>query len=149
VFQLSDNITVTITFIAGQSWRANWVKNMSMEDQNRLLKHEQGHYNLGALIGRDFFLELMQLKLLTFSGLAEFQREQMRLKSALIDKIRPIQVKYDSDTIHGTVQAQQNKWDNLINTAFTVPRNPPATAADGVPLKRPLLDVLREANVNL
>ena len=37
----------------------------------------------------------------------------------------------------------------MINTAFTMPRSPPATAANGMPLKVRLLDVLRGQGVML
>lgn len=44
---------------------------------------------------------------------------------------------------------QQRRWDGFIQSAFTVPRNPPVSAPDGTPYKTPLLDCLRGGGVTL
>jgi uncharacterized protein DUF922 len=149
VFQLTDNITVSITFNAHLSWRANWVQTMSQADQDRLLRHEQGHYNIAALIGRDFFLELMRLKSRTYANRTAFQSDIHALQSNFLSKMQPAHDRYDTATKHGAVQVQQDSWNNFFNVAFTQQRTPPTTAADGTPLKRPLLDVLRDAGIRL
>lgn len=147
-YQLVDNLTVTISFDADNSWKASWVGTQPQAEQDRILKHEQGHFDLVALLGRDYFLGLMQLKAKVYSKQADFQLDMNALNAQFLQKIQPIQSKYDAETNHGMIQAKQDLWNGFINSAFTEPRVPPAAAADGIPLKRPILEVLSTANVS-
>ena len=69
------------------------------------------------------------------------------LKSGILGKLDALQDKYDKDTGNGSNAPVQSRWNAMINTAFTAPRSPPAAAANGVPLKARLLDVLRAGGV--
>jgi hypothetical protein len=140
---------VTISFDADNSWKASWVGSQPAVEQNRILKHEQGHFDLVALLGRDYFLGLMQLKAKIYSRQADFQNDFNALNAQFLQKIQPIQTKYDAETNHGMIQAKQDLWNGFITSAFTEPRVPPASAADGIPLKRPILEVLSAGNVGL
>jgi hypothetical protein len=148
-YQLADTISVTIKFDAAQSWKASWIATLPQTDQDRILKHEQGHYDLVALLGRDFFIELMQLKTKTYSNLSGFRTDFGGLDTRYLKRIQPIQTKYDSETNHGRIQIRQDNWNAFINSAFTAPRVPPVVGPDGVPLKQPILDVLANAGIVL
>jgi len=145
--RIDDSITVKIVFDPEASWRAVWVKDRPQTDQDRLLQHEQGHYNVAALMARDFFLDVVALKAKVYGKPADALAEIGALKSGTLLKIKPLQATYDNDTKHGTNEAVQNRWNAMISAAFTTPRTPPATAADGAPLKARLLDVLRTGGV--
>ena len=149
LLQIADFIIVDITFDARTSWQASWVQTMPQADKARLLRHEQGHYTIAALIARDFFLALMQLKGRSYANQAALRTDINALNASHLAKIQPAQDRYDADTVHGSVQTQQDRWNNFFSTAFTRQRTPPATAADGVPLKLPLLEVLSAAGIRL
>lgn len=141
-YQLANMITVSITLDAANCWKANWLATLTQAEQDRLLKHEQGHYDLVALLGRDYFLELMQLKANTYTKMSDFEADRKALDAQFLKQIQPIQDKYDSDTTHGRVQARQDAWNGFIQSAFTMVRIPAVTDAGGIPLKQPILDVL-------
>ena len=63
--------------------------------------------------------------------------------------IAAVHAPYDTDTDHGNIAPQQQRWDGFISSAFTMPRTPPMNAPDGTPYKVPLLDVLRRGGVSL
>src|SRR5882672_5039657 len=52
-FKLKDDIVVNIT-LKPDSWVATWVldKGTPSDERARLLKHEQGHYDIVALLAR-------------------------------------------------------------------------------------------------
>ena len=66
-FALADSLAVRVTFVRGQSHVMSWVFNRSSQFQADMLNHEQGHYNITALISRDFFVDTMLLKPQTFA----------------------------------------------------------------------------------
>ena len=146
-YQLADMITVTIRLDAANCWKANWLTTLPQSDQDRLLKHEQGHYDLVALLGRDYFLELMQLKTNTYTKVSDFQADLKVLDDQFLKQIQPVQDKYDGDTTHGRVQARQDAWNGYIKSAFTSLRIPAARDAGGIPLKQPILDILSNAGL--
>jgi hypothetical protein len=148
-FRIDDNLTVKVVFDPNASWRAIWVKTLPQAEQDRLLRHEQGHYHIAALMGRDFFLDVMPLKAKVYAKVEDAVAEVGTVKNNVLPKIAKVQKFYDDDTEHGSNQAAQDRWNLMINTAFTSPRSPPATAADGVPLKVRLLDVVRGAGITL
>lgn len=146
-FTFDDNMTVRVVFDPTASWRAVWVKTMPQAEQDRLLQHEQGHYSIAALMARDFFLDLMQLKGKVYGKREDALADVGKLKSGILARINPLQKKYDGDTKHGSDQAAQNRWNWALSAAFTSPRTPPAVAADGVRLKVRLLDAVRAAGI--
>jgi hypothetical protein len=70
LYRIRDSIDVKIEYRRNESWVANWVFKESKSFQDDLLNHEQGHYNIAALFGRDFFLALMRLKPKTYANAA-------------------------------------------------------------------------------
>jgi len=77
-----------------------------------LLSHEQGHYNLGILVGWAMAREFMQLQAPNPAALGTAIRNCFnRHKDTLMP---PIQRKYDQDTNHSRNRQQQQRWDLLI-----------------------------------
>jgi hypothetical protein len=140
--RIRDSIHVDIRYQRHQSWVANWVFNRPQSYQDGLLAHEQGHYNLLALLGRDFFLSLMRLKAITYPSRGGVQADMDAAFMATAGKGQALQDRYDADTQTGTNATQQARWLGFITTAFTMPVSPPQTAADGTPVKMPILAVL-------
>jgi hypothetical protein len=148
-YRLKDDVRITIQLQRPPSWVASWVFQRSTQEQNRLLHHEQGHYDLVALLVRDLFIDIMQLKQNTHSTAQAVLNEVNQVRGRYGPKLQPVQDRYDTDTRHGLIQSQQNRWDGFIRTAFTQQRNPPVHAPDGTSYKVPLLTVLRQAGITV
>ena len=147
--RLKDTVEVRIELKAKESWVFDWVFTQSQAYQTDLLNHENGHYKIVALIGRDFFLALMKLKANTYANAGALQADLNQVKKATAEKAQPAQDKYDDDTKNGTDSAQQKLWDGYISKAFNTPVSPAEQAADGTPIKIPLLTVLSQAGINI
>src|SRR6202162_2560268 len=142
--RLKDTIEVRIEFKPKESWVFKWVFTQPQSYQDDLLNHENGHYKIAALIGRDFFLALMKLKANTYANAAALRGDIDRAKKAIAEKAQPAQDKYDDDTKNGTYSGQQTLWDGYISKAFVTPVNPAEQAADGTPIKISFLTVLSQ-----
>jgi hypothetical protein len=147
--RIRDTIQVTIRYRRDSSWVANWVFNRPQSYQDALLAHEQGHYNLVALLGRDFFLALMRLKANNYPTAAAAQADLTAASNSIAAKAQPLQDRYDDDTQNGTDATKQARWLSFINTSFTTPVNPPQTAADGASIKIPILTVLSQNGITI
>ena len=94
--QIHDSIHVDIRYRRDQSWVANWVFNRPQSYQDGLLAHEQGHYNLVALLGRDFFLSLMRLKATAYPNAGAAQADLTAASAATAGKAQALQDRYDT-----------------------------------------------------
>lgn len=148
-WSLADSVLVSITFNSAKSWVLPSVKKETADEQARLLKHEQGHYDLVALLARDMFLEFMQLKNARLSSSSAVANEVRAVHSRYANIAQPLQDLYDSksQTDHGRNQANQDKWNGYIKTAFTTERTPRIVAPDNKAYKLEILSVLRSAGV--
>jgi len=127
---------------------------LTAKGQELLLDHEQGHYDITALMARDCFIDLMQLKAKTFSSQAEGRQAAKDIEAEYQGKLKLVQKTYDNDTNHGAwvttssmvvpehKETFQTKWEMFITRARTLERSPPISAPDGATYKRRLLDVL-------
>jgi predicted secreted Zn-dependent protease len=144
-FSLADDVKVNVRLNPTKSWVADWVFNEAKQFQDDLLKHEQGHYDIAALLARDMFIEIMQLKGQVFGS----KKALDAAVKAVVDEHRSQRVhdKYDekSESNHGLNSTQQKVWDTYFVKAKTTPRTPRVTAPDGALYKIPLLDVLKSA----
>lgn len=147
-FRVKDDIIITVTFGA-DSWVEDWVMARDQAFQDNMLNHEQGHYNIVALLARDTFIELMQLKTQTFNTNMDGQRAIARVWTEGTSKAQAIQDLYDevNQSHHGANAAGQTRWDGFINSAFTTPRMPAMSAPDGTPYKVTLRSVLTNAGL--
>lgn len=59
-FRLVDNFTASAKFERKNSFVMSWVFSRSQQFQDDMLNHEQGHYNITALVARDFFVDVMR-----------------------------------------------------------------------------------------
>jgi len=146
--KLKDTIVVSVS-LGPASWVENWVFDLPQAKQDDLLNHEQGHFSTGALLARDFYYELLKLRQKEYSSPAESTLDFNSLKTARDAAFTGIIKKYDDDTKHGTVAAQQARWDGFFSAAATQPRSPAETAQDGTMLKVRLVDLLKMFGVTI
>lgn len=144
-FELEDSVKIGIYLDTHKSWVADWVFTQSQQFQDDLLNHEQGHYDLAALMYRDMFLELMQMKGQTFATTTELQKEINRIQASYATQ--KVHDKYDlpSEANHGRNATQQKVWDSYFQKAKTTPRTPEVKTPDGVLYRVTLLEVLAAA----
>lgn len=148
-YRLKDDVRIEIHLQRPPSWVASWVFQRPVQEQNQILHHEQGHYDLVALLVRDMFIEIMQLNLQEFVTPQAVLQAVDQVRRQFDPKIQPVQDRYDHDTDHGLDSQQQARWDGFIQQAFTQLRNPPEWAPDGAPYKMPLLDLLQQAGIQI
>jgi hypothetical protein len=166
-FFFPDSFTVTAQFQGPKSWVKSWVFGLNQAEQDDLLKHEQGHYSITALVARDFFEDLMVVQATFFPSAAAALSEFNRVKASSFDKVQTIQNLYDQETNHGQNADPQAQWLRLIDWARTMPRrsyqpcqvaswytdpdpwDQPPLGYDHTPLKRRLIEVLKEAGKNI
>ena len=150
-FHFDDNVVITISMDSWKSWKrqAN-LTSKGTAYANDLLKHEQGHYNIVALLARDLFIEIMQLKPNTYPNASAAIADLRPIIAKFNGKAEKVSIIYDSvnETNHGVNSAQQSKWNLMISKAFTAPRSPAMSAPDGTPYKVPFLNVLSQNSIN-
>ena len=149
-FRLVDSFNVSVTFDRSRSQVKSWVFSLSQLFQNDLLNHEQGHYNISALLSRDFFVEVMLIKSIDFATAAAGIAAVNQITARTVDRMGAVQGLYDRE-----VHPEQNQgnsrgsiqvgWDTAIRQAFTQPRASGTTAPDGTPHKMLLVDALTAA----
>ena len=151
-FRLKDDVRISVVLKRPPSFVASWtLQQASAADQTRILHHEQGHYDLVALLVRDMFIDLMQLKQNTYDTAQAVMTDVAKVRALFDPKFQPINDRYDAanETDHGLNQPGQKRWDGFIQTAFTQPRNPPMQAPDGTMYKTPILTVLQQAGITI
>lgn len=150
IFKVNDNIVITITFNASRSWKKmDQINAKKLRTPAQILKHEQGHYDIVALMARDLFLDVMQLKGNSYKNQTELNND-----------VRPILTKYNGteqkiidiydgpmESNHGENGPGQDRWNGYLKAAFTNPRVPAQSAPDGATYKAPLLKVLENAGI--
>jgi Bacterial protein of unknown function (DUF922) len=88
----------------------SWVKPGKQSDA--LLKHEQGHFDLGLLCQQEM---IKQFSAAVFTR-ANFQEQVQKLFNSVLEKYRLMGVKYDSETDHSKNQVSQDSWNNFFAT---------------------------------
>jgi hypothetical protein len=148
-FRLADTVKASIVLNASSTFQKSWVATtMSQAQRDDLLSHEQGHYDIHALLVRDFFLAVMELKSKEYGSPGGLTVDINAAQRATADKSAAVQAKYDTETGTGSKQTEQAKWKGMISSAFDTPASPPQFAANGTPIKVQLLSVLSKNGFN-
>lgn len=150
-WQLGDTITVAVTFDSANSWVSGSVSGLAQADKDALLKHEQGHYDLVALLARDMFIEMMQLKAESFSYSSEIGQKVTAIHTRYGNLAQPVQDLYDAtaQTNNGKNKAKQIIWDGYINTAFTQVRASGGSTPGGTMYKAELIPLLKQNGLQI
>lgn len=112
-----NNLHIDFKFSAGVDPNESWVKLGQLknaESRRKLLNHEQGHANINFLLLKDGEQKI------------RFQKYTVRnYKKAILENARKVsdyysdmQKRYDAETKHGSDDAQQAKWDAIIERAL-------------------------------
>jgi hypothetical protein len=148
-FRLADTVQVNIFLNASGTFQKSWVATtMSQSQRDDLLSHEQGHYDIHALLSRDFFLAVMELKSNEYDTPGGLTVDINAAQRATTDKSSAVQATYDTETGTGSKPTEQAKWKAMIQSAFDTAASPPRSAADGTPIKVTLLSVLSQNGFN-
>jgi hypothetical protein len=148
-FRLVDSITISVTFTRNKSFVMSWVFSRPQQFQDDMLNHEQGHYNITALICRDFFVDVMLLKAQVFTTGQAGITSVRQIQQQSLEKIGNVQQLYDQE-VHPEQNSGlsrgpiQQSWDRFIQAAFTQARSTGTQAPDGTPHKVRLIDVLTQ-----
>jgi len=155
VFVLRDEVTLAAVFDGRRSWKV--IDHLSDKGKDFLLDHEQGHYNISALMARDCFIDMMQLKARTFGSETEGVTAANGVFTRYHDALEKVQDKYDWDANNGewsepsmglpSKGPEQVRWESYIQRALTDERSPPVIAPDGATYKQRLMDIAR-AGIN-
>jgi predicted secreted Zn-dependent protease len=105
VFAKDIDITVSL------DKKDNWVVRAKMLDE--LLRHEQGHYDITALLARDFDVSI---KKISASSVDEIRKKVGNLEQEFKRKFNDIQIsRYDKQTKHGADRSVQEMWEQRIS----------------------------------
>lgn len=102
-------ITVTMT-VESDSWVVKDKKS------DYLLNHEQGHFDITALLWRDMSNEILRIRAQTTSALESEVKRVMARYGPIFKKMND---RYDAETGHSLKQDVQGKWDKKISHAMT------------------------------
>jgi hypothetical protein len=110
-YKLAADLTLTVSPIVRVLKGANQTAD--------LLAHEQGHYNIGILVGRAMARELEKLssphpQTLASEASKVFDKHRLTLMPV-------VQHDYDTATDHSLERTQQARWDGLIAAGMAAP----------------------------
>jgi hypothetical protein len=109
--------TITVTFVKKECWKAKFIAKWPQGDQDALLGHEQTHYLISALSGRDYFNDLKAVCSKTYvtpEAAADALNEvHARYNPQLVQDIHD---EYDRQTNHDPVHnaAKQASWTTTV-----------------------------------
>ena len=114
---IAKNVKVTVGMDTANSWV------MKSDKSDDLLNHEQGHYNITALGGRDFLNGVLALEADTAKELTKAITD---LHDSTQSEINSVNSMYDDDpncgTDHGSKADKQAQWDLRIKNAMNDPK---------------------------
>lgn len=115
-FRLSS-VSITVTLNRTQSWAQTTGRTAT------LLRHEQGHYDITALLMRDLDNALAPLLQQTFATQQALQQAVAAVRDPLVTLHNRLQSTptvdgtYDRQTSHGATTAVQTQWNNAFQSA--------------------------------
>lgn len=106
------NVNTSITVNQASSW--------VVKDHKAavLLSHEQGHYDITALGAREVHQRVSSI---VVANCAEIHTEAQRIQQDVQTNIDAANIRYDSQTAHGTDTGAQTQWVNSIRSAKQSP----------------------------
>jgi len=144
-----DQVDRAISTLKPDSWVATWVldKGTPSDERARLLKHEQGHYDIVALLARDLFNEIMAIKAKTFGAPDDPVDAVKEILDTYDPRFQSLQDLYDGKTGHGLEAGEQTRWNGLIARAFGESRLSAELSGPARPGPTPLVDVLKDERI--
>lgn len=96
--------SATLMFNENKSWVKEGTQTPS------LLKHEQGHFDIGLICQKEF-INAINNAVFFKAGLNE---KVQSIFTGIMKKYHEMQVKYDEETDHSKNRQNQEKWDEII-----------------------------------
>jgi hypothetical protein len=87
-----------------------------------VLRHEQGHFDIGGLIAREWW---GTLRFTSGQGSADLAQKISAVERKKLSKSNRTNLQYDRETRHGEDLVQQNRWDQLLKKLKTGTTNLP------------------------
>ncbi|RYD59384.1 MAG: DUF922 domain-containing protein [Sphingobacteriales bacterium] len=106
---VSCNFRIHVIFDTSRSW----VK-QGKGINEALLKHEQGHYDIAKLCGRDLKFRFAALVLYKY----DYEQKVKRKFDDVFQKYVDIQQLYDDESNHGLNEEGQQKWNTVFRREF-------------------------------
>ena len=103
------DLTLALTVISTDTWV------VGSQRTDRLLNHEQGHFDITGLVARDMARQILRARA---QSLNELQRQVRRLIARYNNLADRLTNQYDRQTDHGRNQASQRKWNDQIQQAI-------------------------------
>lgn len=104
-----STVIVNVKAVKTESWVVKDLKS------DKLLKHEQMHYNIAALGGRDLERKILALRDPAGAELMRKKEDLGKEIQALIDKVNKEYDDASQGTNHGKKDTEQSKWEIHIN----------------------------------
>jgi hypothetical protein len=140
-FAIPDTLVVKVS-ITPDSWRLTSLSAATGPKQVWLIKHEQGHYHIDALLARDFYERVRSLMGLTFANASEAWTRLADHRAATIGRADALNQDYDDDTENSQNGNEQWNWWCAIERARQLHRSPLERDRNGHLLKMELVDAL-------
>jgi predicted secreted Zn-dependent protease len=99
-------ITIRVEVMAQDTWV---VKDKMSDD---LLNHEQGHYDITGLLGKELGEGLLALRA---ASVTKLQAKVTRYMTHYRDQEEKIDKRYDAETDHGRKADQQDRWNKKLD----------------------------------
>lgn len=115
------DVDIEIALVAADCWVLS-----SQNNNNDLLKHEQGHYDIVALNAKELYRSLVGLSAASTHAL---QIRATKLQKSLQRKVTKVNASYDTLTNHSRNTTTQQIWDQKI----IVEKQKPDGSTDNLP----------------
>ena len=105
----TNRIVPKFSIKAAFNRRKSWISPSSLASPDRVLKHEQLHFDISELTARR-----LKSKLLKKSYTSNFRKEINEIYKEEINKGEKMQASYDQETDHGLIYKKQEQWEVKI-----------------------------------
>ena len=146
IFEVADNLVINV-FLQTNTWRLASLSRRTGAQQAWLIKHEQGHYDIYALLARDFYYRAQAMIGVPFSSNNALINQVNAHRAATLGREDAIQKAYDADTESSQNRSEQWAWWSAIERASQLHRSPLVTGPDGRYLRIELADALAKAGL--
>ena len=99
-------VDINITIVKSDCWVIDGKQN------DYLLKHEQGHYDILSINAREFYNSLIGL---SAASTHELQKLVSKLQANVQKNVATVDVRYDTQTKHSLDKAVQDSWNKKIS----------------------------------
>jgi hypothetical protein len=145
-FTIRDNLTLRVS-VSPTSWRLASASTRTGKEQVWLIKHEQGHYDIHALLTRDFYWRARSLMGVPFTSTADIAESIQDHFDATLGHLAELNQDYDNDTKNSRDGEEQWNWWCAMQRARQLHRTPLEKNADGQLLRIELRAALRAAGL--